>query len=180
MSTPTPEDVALSDELAKLGPPVEDATPDEAPVTKKRRRSGTSGAERARRAKAAGETATAAPKPRAASSRTRKPAIAAGMAQLYTMAGMAVSAVPSGPAVAGPRAGASITSVVGLELVANAANIGAVWEKAAQEDARIRDALEKLLAVSTFGQIIAAHVPVILAGMVAAGAMPDLSQLATP
>lgn len=173
MSAPAVEDVALSAELDKLGPAVEaaqDAAP-VAPTRGRKSRSGTSGAERARRAKAT-EGKSAPARPRAP--RARKPDIAGGMANLYAMAGLAVSMVPSGPAVAGPAraAGQSITGAVGMELAAQSQALGAAWQKAAEDDPRVREALEKLLAVSTFGQIIAAHVPVVMAGMVAAGAVP--------
>lgn len=146
---------------------------DGVPSTGKRRksRSGTSGAERARRAKAAGGGTAAPSKPRAPRTSAKRPNIAAGMAQLYVMVGMGVSMIPGPPAVAGPgkAAGATVTGVVGHELVANSQSIGAAWEQAAKDDPRIREALEKLLSVSTFGLIAAAHLPVVLAGMVAAG-----------
>jgi hypothetical protein len=167
------DDVALTPELEKLGPPIETPEPIDAPAKARRKRSGTSGAERARRAKDAAGTATAAPKPRARAPRRTAPAIGAGMANLYTMAGMAVAFVPSGPAVAGSGFdGQTITGAVGSSMVANSAQLGAVWEKAAKDDPRIREALEKLLAVSTVGQIVAAHVPLVMAGMIAAGAVP--------
>lgn len=175
MSAAVVED-ALTAELDKLGAaPAEDSAPrDEAPAAKPRRRraSGTSGAERARRAKAAAEGTAPKSPPR---KRTGQPKIADGMAQLYTMVGLAVGMVPSGQAVAVPAgvpAGVSVTAVVGTQLVANAGAIGAAWEEAAKNDPRVRDALEKLLTVSTFGQIIAAHLPVVLAGLAASGMAP--------
>lgn len=171
---PPIDDLALSAELDKLGAP--DAAPEfDAAPKPKRKRSGTSGAERARRAKAAG--GTSAPKtPRAprSSSRRAAPKIADGMAQLYVMGGLAMSFVPSGPAVAGPLAGqATITGAAGQAMVANAQTLGGVWEQAAKDDPRIREAIEKLLTVSTLGVIVTAHMPIVLAGLCAAGAVPE-------
>lgn len=166
---------AIAAELDKLGDaPATDAPPaeDSAPVKGRRRRSGTSGAERARRAKAEQEKATGTTTPRARTTRKAAPKIAEGMAQLYTYAGLGVAAVPGPPAVAAFGAGATVTGVVGQQLVANAGAIGAAWEQAAKDDPRIREALEKLLTVSTLGAIVAAHAPVILAAFAAAGKVP--------
>lgn len=103
----------------------------------------------------------------------RRPSIADGMARLYTLVGVGVSAVPSRLAVAGPDAGkTSITGVTGAAMVSNSKQLGAAWEAAAKDDPRIREALEKLLTVSTLGQIVAAHLPIFLLGACAAGAVP--------
>lgn len=165
------EQAAALAALDAMAPADPDPTPDRPPVKPKSRRSGTSGAARARAAKAAAGGATAAPRAR---TRTTAPKLAEGIAQLYVMGGVALAVVPTGPAVAGPGtvAGQSISGVVGMELVAQSAAIGKAWEDAAKNDPRIRDALEKLLTVSTFGQIVAAHLPVLLAGLVAGGAAP--------
>jgi len=168
-----PETARILDALAAGG----DAAEDKAPTTGRRKRSGTSGAERARRAKAAGPSVSAPKAPRAPRvSAAKRPNIAQGMAGLYTMVGVGASMVPTGAAVAGPgkAAGQSIGQVVGAELVGQSAGLGAMWEQAAKDDPRIREALEKLLAVSLVGQIITAHVPILLAGLVAAGAAPPI------
>lgn len=175
----TPEDdaqLAALAELDKLGPA--DATPaeDAPPVKGRRRRSGTSGAERARRAKeAAGATSSTPAKPRAARTRAAKaPSIAEGMAGLYAMAGMGACFVPSPIATHGPNAGrATLGMVTGQTLMAQAGDLGAMWEEVAKHDPRIRDGLEKLLAGSTVGTIIAAHVPLALIVLNAAGKVPD-------
>jgi hypothetical protein len=113
----------------------------------------------------------AARPPRA--SAPRRPSIADGMARLYTLAGVGVSAVPSRLAVAGPDAGKTpITGVTGAAMVSNSKQLGAAWEAAAREDPRIREALEKILTVSTLGQIVAAHLPIFLLTACAAGAVP--------
>jgi len=168
-----PETARLLDQLAAGG-----AVPDDkAPTVGRRKRSGTSGAERARRAKADAPTSSAPKAPRAPRvSASQRPNIAQGMAGLYTMVGMGATMVPTGAAVAGPgkAAGQSIGQVVGLELVGQSAALGKMWETAAKDDPRIREALEKLLAVSLVGQIITAHVPILLAGLVAAGAAPPM------
>ena len=163
------EQAAAIAALDALGPAHAAGESDKAPTKARRTRSGTSRAQRA--AKAAG-TPAAPRAPRTPS--VRRPNIAAGMAQLYTMGGLALSMVPSGVAVAGTGAGkVTITGATGAALVANSGDLGAAWEAAAKDDPRIREALEKLLAVSTLGQIITAHLPVVLVGMCAAGAVSE-------
>jgi len=156
--------------LDALGPVDAPAEADKAPAKARRSHSGTS---RAQRAAKAGGTAAA---PRVRAPRTpsvKRPNIAAGMANIYVMAGMGVGMIPSGLAVAGPGAGSiSITAVTGRSMVANSKDLGAAWEQAARDDPRIREALEKLLTVSMLGVVITAHLPIILAGMCAAGAVP--------
>jgi len=156
--------------LDALGPVDAPAEADKTPAKARRSHSGTSRAQRA--AKAGGAPATPRVRaPRASS--TKRPNIAAGMASFYTMAGFAVSMVPSGPAVAGPLAGeTTITGAVGRSMVANSLALGTAWETAAKEDPRIREAIERLMAVTMVGAIITAHLPVIMAGMLAAGAVP--------
>ena len=156
--------------LDALGPVDAPAEADKAPAKARRSHSGTSRADR--KAKAGG--APAAPRvraPRAPS--VKRPNIGSGMAGFYTMAGLAVSVIPSGLAVAGPGAGSvSVTGVTGRAMVANSTALGAAWEVAAKDDPRIREALEKLLAVSTYGAILAAHLPVVMAAGCAVGAVP--------
>lgn len=104
----------------------------------------------------------------------RRPSIAGGMARLYTMAGVGVATIPSRLAVAGPAAGKrSVAAVAGTAMVSNSKELGAAWEAAAREDPRIREALEKLLTVSTLGQIVAAHLPIFLLTGCAVGAIPE-------
>lgn len=158
--------------LDALGPAHAVGESDKAPVKARRTRSGTSRAQRAAKA-ATGPAASRAPRAARAPS-ARRPNIAAGMAQLYTMGGLALSMVPSGLAVAGNGAGrTTITGAAGAALVASSGDLGAVWEAAAKDDPRIREALEKLLSVSTLGQIITAHLPVVLVAMCAAGAVSE-------
>jgi hypothetical protein len=167
-----PETARILDQLA-----ADKVSEDKAPVTGRRKRSGTSGAERARRAKADAPAGSSAPRAtRPATTRKAAPKIAERMAGMYAMAGIGVSMVPTGPAVAGPGkdAGQSIGQVVGLSLVGQSEALGKMWEDAAKDDPRVREALEKLLAVSLVGQIITAHVPIVLAGLVAAGAAPPI------
>lgn len=156
--------------LEGLGSVDAPAEQDQAPRLGRRKRSGTSGAERARRAKAGTSSSSTPPKARAPRARAAAPKIADGMAQLYVMAGMAATMVPTGPAAHDPSV--SVSQATGQALVANAGGIGAAWEQAAKDDPRIREALERLLSVSTYGQIVAAHLPVVMVGMGAAGAIP--------
>ena len=151
--------------LDALGPADAPAEADKAPARAKRSHSRKGGeAPRARPARA-----PRAPRVSAA----KRPNIGSGMAGFYTMAGLAVSVIPSGLAVAGPGAGSvSVTGVTGRAMVANSTALGAAWEVAAKDDPRIREALEKLLAVSTYGAILAAHLPVIMAAGCAVGAVP--------
>ena len=157
--------------LDALGPIDGAAEKDGAPA-RRRRSSGSSRADRKAKAGDAPAKARTARAPR------KSPAkIADGMANLYTMAGLAVSAVPSAPAV-GPMAGGepgspvTVTQVIGQSLAGNAVGIGAAWEQAAKDDPRIREALERLLVVSTFGAILTAHAPVMIAGLMAGGMVP--------
>lgn len=162
-SEPIESDQAIP-ELQQLGPADETPALDETPApVKRRRRSGTSGAERARRAKQAAGT----PTDKAPRAPRRAPAkridIKAGMTQLYTMAGLAVSMVPTQSPV--PQA-------VGLQMGAQAEQCAAAWEQLAKENPRVREALEQLLTVSSVGVLIAAHAPIVTAGAAAAGALP--------
>lgn len=151
--------------LDALGAADAPAEVDKAPVRAKRSHARKGGeAPRVRPVRSPG-----APRVRAA----KRPDIAAGMASFYTMAGLAVGVIPSGPAVAGPLAGqTTITGAVGRSMVANSLALGTAWEAAAKEDPRIRDAIEKLMTITTVGAIITAHLPIIMAGMLAAGAVP--------
>lgn len=162
-TTAETEEAAAIAALDALGAADAPAEHDKAPARPKRSHSRKNAAPRAPRA------ATGAPRVRAA----KRPNIAAGMAGFYTMAGLAVGMVPSGPAVAGPLAGeTTITGAVGRSMVANSVALGTAWEQAAKDDPRIRAAIEKLMAVTMVGAIITAHLPVVMAGMLAAGAVP--------
>lgn len=155
-------DATTADALAALGAPDAPAKDDPQPAAPRRRRSGTSRAERKAKAEAAG----AAPKaPRARATRTpAKPRvnIAESMAQLYTLAGVGVSmAPPLDPAV---------RQAVGQALATQAEACGQAWAQLAKENERVRRALESLLTVSSVGVLLAAHVPIVLAGVQASAA----------
>lgn len=173
MSTATIDVEQTSDAPAVDAAPVVELPRDEPPARAGRKsRSGTSGAERRRRAKGEGTTAStspdAAPK-RAASGRTttaRKAPLAPRVEQLYTMLGLGVSFAP-----------APWAQPVGLAIGAQAADCAAAWDQLAKENPRVREALERLLTASAVGTLLAAHVPIILAavgGKVSAGGIGGL------
>lgn len=147
----TPDELDGQHALDGMPAPVEPER-DEAPAKPSRR--SRSRAPRAPRTKAAADR-----KPRAP--RTRKPALGARMANLYTMAGVGVSMAPH------PAARA-----VGLAMAANATECGQAWEALAKENPAVARALEQLLTVSTVGALLAAHTPIVLAGLSAAGKVP--------
>lgn len=151
-------EATTTDALAQLGEPDSAAPADPQPAAPRRRRSGTSRAERKAKAEAAG--APAAPKaPRARATRTapKRVNIAESMAQLYTLAGVGVSmAPPLDPLV---------RQAVGQALATQADACGQAWATLAKENDRVRRALESLLTVSSVGVLLAAHVPIVLAGV---------------
>lgn len=165
-------DDVTSEALDLLG--VEDAPAVADPQPTRRRRSGrsgTSGAERARRAKSAGKDGAApgvkaAPRPRA--TRTPRVDIARSMAGLYTMAGVGVSVAPMlDPAV---------RVAVGTTMAEQAQACGEAWAVLAKENERVRRALESLLTVSSVGVLLAAHLPIVLAGVQASQAGRQLGE----
>lgn len=152
-------ELTTTDALAQLGEPDTAAPADPQPAAPRRRRSGTSRAERKAKAEAGASTGTPkAPRTRA----TRTPAkprvnIAESMAQLYTLAGVGVSmAPPLDPLV---------RQAVGQALATQADACGQAWATLAKENERVRRALESLLTVSSVGVLLAAHVPIVLAGV---------------
>lgn len=127
-----------------------------------------------------------APKPKPSSSSSSKPSsssasrsrgrrkpktdIAAGMAGLYTSAGMAFSIVPGKPSPA--FGGMPAPQAVGLNLASNAQACGEAWAKLADENDAVRDTLERILAVSAVGSLITAHLPIMAAAAIAYGVVP--------
>lgn len=152
----TPEPVGRSGE-----PPAErDTVPDAPPARPtRRRRSVTSPAVK-----------TADRKPRARSNSRSRVKIGEGMTGLYTMVGVGLSMVPSAPAKGVPNV--TTTHAIGQAIVENAAACGQAWEKVAADNPAVKDALEKLLTVTSFGQLVAAHMPIIIAATVATGTVP--------
>lgn len=91
----------------------------------------------------------------------RRPAIGPRIAQLYATVGLGVSMTPAPAAQA-----------VGAALVTNAPACGDAWEQLAKEDPRVAELLDRLLTASAYGALLAAHLPIVLAGLVAAGKVP--------
>ncbi len=156
---------------------VEDPTPGRAP----------------RAIKAAGDKPKTTRTPR---TRTAKSSdIAKGVAQLYAGLGAIGSAVPSPPSVSAadvgirrivdptglgadefvpdPSVRLTVTQVAGMNLVQQAPAIGDAWAKLADENPRVKETLERLLAVNTIGALVMAHAPVLLAVAIAAGRAPE-------
>jgi hypothetical protein len=111
-------------------------------------------ASRTAAASGAGDKAPRAP-------RARKAALGPRIANLYTMAGLGLAAVPN-PA----------TAAAGMAMVQNAAELGKAWEALAKDNPRVADALESLLTVSTVGTVVLAHLPVVFAALAAGGKLP--------
>lgn len=143
--------------------------PDSVPATPRvrlpRRRRTTPGA--SEKAKPASSSAS---KSRPATRRSKAPKIGEGMAALYATLGVAASAIPSKPSKLNPEL--SAMHLLGQTVVANSAACGAAWEKAADEDPRIAAALERVLVASAFGELFAAHLPILLVAGVNVGAVP--------
>lgn len=117
----------------------------------------------------------AKPVRKAAGKRTPKVNISEGVAQLYAGLGLGLSMMPS-KAMVSPTGPTTQTALIGQALMANAADLGAAWQKAAEQDDRIKEAIERLLGVSVAGAIISAHLPIALAVMQAYGPpIPGLS-----
>lgn len=124
---------------------------------------------------------TTKPRPRPSSStrsrRGKKVDIAKGMAELYTVTGMGLSMVPTQKNIGG----VSANFAVGTSIVEQSAAIGDAWAKAADENPAIRDALEKVLAVSVVGTLVSAHMPIVMAAVVAYGMVPpSMAAMFTP
>lgn len=120
-------------------------------------------------------TRTRAPrtsKGRQAGSRKPRLNIAASMAQLYSAAGVGVSMIPSPQAVGRPE-GETVAFVAGQALLTQAEACGKAWEKAADENPAVREAIEKMLTVSVWGAVLGAHAPIFLAVAAAAGVVPQ-------
>lgn len=106
------------------------------------------------------------PRPRAA----KKVDIKGGITGIYGTVGLLVSAIPSG---AINEAGTTATQLVGLTIAEQASAAGEAWEKAADANPKVREALEKALAVTTYGALFAAHVPILIAIGVVTGVVPQ-------
>lgn len=92
------------------------------------------------------------------------------VSQLYTMAGMAVAMIPAGPSAVDPDT--TVTQAIGLAVATSADACGAAWQKLAEDNPRVRAALERMLTVSSFGELIAAHVPILIVAGLVSGALP--------
>lgn len=146
-----------------LGPAESDARPGRARAAGARTRTLR---ERAAAAKGPGAKSTSSAPPRArtrttTTTSTRRVDIAKGMAQLYTYTGLGLSMVPAG--------GAGVPAA-GQAMVEQAEACGQAWELLAKENPRVRVALEGFLTVSTLGVLVAAHAPIVMAGVTAAQA----------
>lgn len=161
-------ELTTTEALSALGEP--DAAPvaDPQPAAPRRRRSGTSRAERKAKAEAGGTAAPKTPaRPRATRTAPKRVNIAESMAQLYTLAGVGVSmAPPLDPLV---------RQAVGQALATQADACGQAWATLAKENDRVRRALESLLTVSSVGVLLAAHVPIVLAGVQASAQGRELA-----
>lgn len=134
---------------APLDPPtVEEPTGDIAPDKPKRRRSGTSGAERARRAKANG-AAPVDKKPRAPQQRTRAPRLGPRIEAAHVVVG-------------GVFAHATPLRQTGAQLAKVAGPAGDFWEQAAAQNPRIREIWERFLTTGLMMQGLAIYAPVVV------------------
>lgn len=109
--------------------------------------------------------------------------IAQGMTDLYVQTGAVIAAIPSGPAVAvTPDVAAllsdagqdrpTVTQAIGVAIVTSGPAAGDALAKLAEDNPRIREALERMLTVSAFAGVLAAHLPIIAAAGLATGALP--------
>ena len=112
------------------------------------------------------------PKPRATTPRSKAPKIGEGMAGLYVMIGLGLAVIPSAPAK-GDGLPVPVTMAIGSSLVAQAEECGAAWEKLAAENPQVKAALEKILTVSVFSALIAAHLPVLVTAGTVTGVVPS-------
>jgi hypothetical protein len=168
-----PETQAILDELGPADEP-EAPAPKRAPTPRKPRMA--PGRSRRKTSSSTSEKSSSSSSSRP-TTRARPPAagkvnIKAQMAQLYTMAGVGVSM--SGQmrgAQPNPVTGVVVTAAIGESLVAQAEACGAAWEQLAKDNPRVRKALEQLLSVSAVGVLVAAHVPIVMAGVAATGGL---------
>jgi hypothetical protein len=131
--------------------------------------------ERPRRAAATKDKPAKDKPPRARRAPAARIDIAKGMTELYVLGGGGLYMVPTPPAAGGE--GATIAQVVGAAVIEQADACGNAWANYAKSNARARRALERFLQLTAGGVLFGAHAPIILAAMVATGAMPpDLVQ----
>lgn len=156
MSTSTIEAPTVTTEPAA---PAETDT-DTAPVKATRRRSTrrtTSRSSSTRRSSTTSDKADARPR----RSTPRRPAIGTRMSSMYATMGLGLSMAPH-----------PVAQTVGLQLVANSAECGKAWEQLAKDDPRVAAALDRLLTVSAYGALVTAHLPIVIAALVASGKVP--------
>lgn len=165
MTLPLPTDVPAPDQLAPAdtAPETTPAPPPPADTLP--------GGKPPRRRRATKTTTDDAPKPARSRAKRSKPIdIAARMAELYGTMGALVAAVPSGPAAHAPEL--TVTQTIGLALVENAEPAAGALAQLAEDNPKMREALERLLTVSAFGAVVTAHLPIVLAAGLATGAVP--------
>lgn len=109
----------------------------------------------ARAAKPAGDKAPRTSRPRATSLGKR-------VQDLHATIGLGMSMAPAPWAMP-----------TGQALVEQSADIGKAWEAVAKENPRVAEALERVLTVSTVGQLLGAYVPVVLVALQSTGKLPE-------
>jgi hypothetical protein len=112
-----------------------------------------------------------APAKKAPTRRSAKVDIKGGMTGMYATVGALVSAIPSGH-VGGDPAAPTSTQAIGMSIMEQATTAAEAWEAAANANPKVREALEKMLAVSTYGALFAAHVPILIVAGVVTGVVP--------
>lgn len=159
METLTP-DFAEPDDTA----PVQDTTPDAAPDSKPRRPTTRAGRQAAREARKA-TSASNDSKPKATKTAPRKATLESRLAGNLVSLGTMLSA---GGAVAGSDA----LAADGLVVIQHSANLAAAINKVADQDPRVKAALEKMLTAGVWSGVAMAVVPVALAVLGNHGAIP--------
>lgn len=153
-------DTPTLEETVEAAPEV-DATPKDTPPGKSRRT-------RATRTARAATGDKPAPRPKAAGRRKAKVDIRSSMTQLYVSVGMGLSMLPSKP---GPL-GVPATAAIGQTIAEQATVSADAWAKLADENPAVREALEKILTVSSVGALLAAHMPIVVVAAVSYGVVP--------
>lgn len=95
---------------------------------------------------------TRSPRAERAPRRGRRPALAPRIEQMYTLVGATVALVPK-----------EGTKPIGNAVITSAKPAAKAWENAAKEYPAIADAWEKILAVSVVGELLTAHLPILMA-----------------
>lgn len=95
---------------------------------------------------------TRSPRAERAPRRGRRPALAPRIEQMYTLVGATIALVPKDG-----------TKPIGNSVITSAKPAAKAWENAAKEYPAIADAWEKILAVSVIGELLTAHLPILMA-----------------